>query len=429
MHKIHLSHLGCAKNMVDSEIFLSHFHEMGFEETQEPNDADLILVNTCGFIASAKEQSIDTIFESLEQKNAKVVVAGCLYQRYSNLPDQMPEVHGWLNENSFSGVKSLVEKLGFEKKTPSSSIDQYGRILLEKSSHAYLRISEGCDKSCSFCSIPGFKGKMVSRSIDSLLEEAQKLLDQGIQEINVVSQDTCNYGADIYGPAKGGKHLRTLIEKLCELDVFRIRLLYLYPLWLDQEFYQMIADQDKVCKYIDMPLQHASKDVLRKMKRPGDGERYLKELALIRNIIPGVTVRSTFVSGFPGETEQDHEQLKQFIEDAHLDWMGVFPYFREEGTSSFNMKSHVHHATRKKRAKELTSLWENQFFQKPSRVNEVHTVLIEEVNADYCIARTSFQAPEVDGVVYLPKYNGSVGEVLDVKVTADLDFDLEASPA
>ena len=341
--KIFLSHLGCAKNMVDTEIFLSHFLKLGFVETESSAHADLILVNTCGFIGPAKEQSIDTIFHHIKNDQAKVVVAGCLYQRYNDLNQQMPEVDGWLKSNSYQEVRSLVESLGFHTTTWNSPFDPYERVLFEKGPHAYLRISEGCNKTCTFCAIPKFKGKMVSRTMDSLISETKGLIDKGIKEINVVSQDTCNYGVDIYGPGAGGNHLLELLKKLVNTDIERIRLLYLYPLWLKEEFYEFMAKSPKVCNYIDMPLQHCNVEVLRAMKRPGSPQRYLDELSKIRSIIPNVSLRTTFLVGFPGETEAQFQELVSFVAQAKFDWMGAFSYSREESTNSYRLEGRVHH--------------------------------------------------------------------------------------
>ncbi len=425
-HKVHLAHLGCAKNMVDSEIFLAHFHRLGFSQTENPDDADLVLVNTCGFITAAKEQSIDTIFEHVEAKNRRVVVAGCLYQRYSNLPTEMPEVDGWLRTNRYKDVRTLIHKLGFATEGYSSTANQYERVLFEKNSHAYLRISEGCNKNCSFCSIPGFKGRMVSRTIDSLLEEAQRLIDKGVKEINIVSQDTCNYGVDLYGPGKGGKHFRTLLEKLTELNMERIRLLYLYPLWLDQHFYEFMAENPKICNYIDMPLQHSSRQVLKRMKRPGDGQRYLKELAIIRNIMPDVSIRTTLIVGFPGETEEDFKELTNFVESARFEWLGAFPYYREEETSAFDLKDQVHHKTKFRRQRQILETYHKSRNDLPTRIGQKHRVILEEEIDGIWLARTYFQAPEVDGVVYVKNHDGYTGEIIDVTITGELDFDLEA---
>lgn len=414
--------------MVDSEIFLAHFNRLGFRETEDADEADLVLVNTCGFITAAKEQSIDTIFEHTQRKNRRVVVSGCLYQRYNNLPEQMPEVDGWLRTNSFKDVRTLVQKLGFKADGFTSTVNQYDRILLEKSSHAYLRISEGCNKSCAFCSIPGFKGKMVSRQIDSLLQETQLLVDKGIKEINIVSQDTCNYGADIYGTAKGGEHLRTLVQEISKLDVERIRLLYLYPLWLNDSFYEFIAESEKVCNYIDMPLQHSSSNILKRMKRPGNGERYLKELEKIRSIIPDVSLRTTLIVGFPGEEEEDFKQLIQFVRSAKFEWLGAFPFFREEGTTAHDLDNQVHYATKLRRQRQILSAYQETRQVLPSRLGQIHKVILEEENEGIWIGRTYFQAPEVDGIVYVKNHSGFVGEVLNVEITSELEFDLEAKP-
>jgi len=424
--KIFLSHLGCAKNMVDSEIFLSHFLRLGFVETEVSDQADLVLINTCGFIQSAKEQSIDTIFQHIQNDKAKVLVAGCLYQRYETLKNQMPEVHGWLGSNSFEEVKSVVESLGFPTQPSYTPFDPYSRVLYEKGPHAYLRISEGCNKTCTFCAIPKFKGKMVSRSVESLVEEASRLVELGVKEINVVSQDTCNYGVDLYGPGSGGKHLLKLLRELEKTEVERIRLLYLYPLWLNQEFYEYMAQSSKICKYIDMPLQHCNQEVLKKMKRPGGAKRYLEELKKIRAVIPGVSLRSTFLVGFPGETEEQFQELISFVKEAKFDWMGAFSYSREEGTGSFHMEEMVHHRTRERRRRALIQAYETTREELPSRIGRSEMVLIEENTDGLCLGRTQHQAPEVDGVTYIADGAFTPGEYLKAIITHEEGFDLRA---
>ncbi len=412
--------------MVDSEIFLSHFLRLGFEETEESDEADLVLINTCGFIQSAKEQSIDTILEHIKRKEVRVVVAGCLYQRYKSLSTQIPEVDGWLKNNQWEEVKSLVEGLGFQGKPVETPFDPYSRVLYEKGPHAYLRISEGCNKTCTFCAIPKFKGKMSSRTIESLVEESTNLIKKGIREINVVSQDTCNYGVDLYGSAAGGRHLMRLLKELEKLDVARIRLLYLYPLWLSEEFYEYMAASDKICNYIDMPLQHSNREVLRAMKRPGDTGRYLKELQKIRSIIPDVSLRSTFLVGFPGETEEQFQELVSFVRNAGLEWMGAFTYSKEEGTTAFELSTRVHHKTRERRKRELIQAYEETRYKQPSRVGKSELVLMEEKIDGTWIGRTQHQAPEVDGVTYVSLQSAQPGDYIPVTIKAEEGFDLLA---
>lgn len=412
--------------MVDTEIFLSHFLKLGCVETENSGEADLILVNTCGFIGPAKEQSIDTIFHHVKNDKGKVVVAGCLYQRYGDLNEQIPEVDGWLKTNSFEEVKALLQKLGLNTSSWEMPFDPYDRVLFEKAPHAYLRISEGCNKTCAFCAIPKFKGKMVSRTMESLVLETENLVKKGIKEINVVSQDTCNYGVDIYGPGTGGIHLLELLKQLTRTDIERIRLLYLYPLWLNEQFYEFMAASPKICNYIDMPLQHCNVEVLRSMKRPGSPERYLNELNKIRSIIPGVSLRTTFLVGFPGETESQYQELVSFVSEAKFEWMGAFSYSREDGTSAFNNENMVHHRTVERRRRNLIETFEKNRDNNPSRVGQIEMVLVEENLNDTSIGRTQHQAPEVDGVTYLDAPNAKQGELIPAMITHEEGFDLRA---
>lgn len=426
-NKIHLAHLGCSKNMVDSEIHLSHFYKLGFEETQDPNDADIVLVNTCGFIKEAKEQSINTIFEHASAEDqSKVIVTGCLYQRYEDLDENMPEVDGWLQSNTLEDVEELVNKMGFETRTPNYQSSPFDRVLLEKTCHAYLRISEGCNKSCAFCSIPGFKGKMVSRTIESLVEEAKKLLQLGVKELNVVSQDTANYGIDIYGPGKGGKHLLQLLQELEKLDVFRIRVHYLYPLMMSDGFYEHIAQSDKICHYIDMPIQHCNNELLKKMKRPGTYQKYLEEIKRMKTIIPDLSLRSSFIVGFPSETEAQFLELVKFVKEAKFDWVGVFTYSHEEDTDAHQYKDTVHHRTKKRRKRELMEAYYNTKESLPSKVGNVVKVLLEEKSGDTWMGRSQYQATEVDGLIYIDVEDGQVGQIIEAKITEDIDVDQRA---
>ena len=426
-NRIHLAHLGCAKNLVDSEIYLGHFLRLGFSNTEDPQKADLVVVNTCGFINSAKEQSIDTILHHV-QDGRKVIVSGCFYQRYSEIEKQFPEVVGWLQSNQWEEVRSLVDRLGFKTPAFASQPPPWKRIALEHSPFAYLRISQGCNKSCTFCSIPGFKGKLVSRSIDSLVLETQSLIDRGAKEINLVSQDTVAYGLEFKGHSTGGEPLRKLIQELSKLDLERIRLLYLYPLWLKPAFYEFMAESKKVCNYIDMPLQHCSPDILTRMKRPGNASRYLKELSTIRPIFPEVAIRSTFIAGFPTETETCFNELKDFIKAARFDWMGVFTYSTEDGTPAADLQPRVHPKTRERRQRELVHCYEETRSDLPSRLGKQYSVILEERQGEIFIGRSEFQAPEVDGLTYVSEYQGELGDKIEIRVVEESGFDDLAVP-
>ena len=427
--RVHLAHLGCAKNMVDSEIHLANFHKLGFEPVEEADEADLVIVNTCGFIKDAKEQSIDTIFSMTDMKRPKVLVTGCLFQRYGDLNQQIPEVDGWLSSNTMEEAAGLAARLGFDIPQSTYFATDYTRVALESSPFAYLRIAEGCNKNCAFCSIPGFKGRMNSFDSQSLVQEAQELEKRGVVEVNIVCQDTANYGADLFGPAKGGRYLKELLQALLrETAIPRFRLLYLYPLWLDADFYEFMASEPRIANYIDMPLQHASKAVLQSMKRPGSGEQYLEELGRIRRIFGGqVALRTTFIVGFPGETKEQFEQLRQFVRDADFDWIGAFTYSHEEGTKAGRMKNDVHWKTREKRKDILMRDWQETKEKRKSLSGEVREVMLEELSGDWWIARSQYEAPEVDGVIHVQDPQGYPGKLTTVRMTNELDVDWEAA--
>jgi ribosomal protein S12 methylthiotransferase len=424
MKRIYLEPLGCPKNTVDAEILLADFSSYGFQSTDSPEDADLILVNTCSFIKSAKEESIQTILELAEQYEAPIVVTGCLSQRYPELHEQFPEVKGWLCENSPQAIEKLLKDLGY---SPLRLVEKAARVPVERGISAYLKIAEGCNRHCAFCSIPNFKGELKSRQIDHLLSETESLLQQGIKEINVVAQDTASYGLDLWG-GRPGEHLDSLLKELSKTQIPRIRVLYLYPLVLPAKFYETLAENPKICNYIDMPFQHASGKLLKAMKRFGNASDYLAELNTIRSIFENkLAIRSAVITGFPGESEEDFKILKDFVRAARFDWFACFSYSKEEETDAFQMEPQVHHMTIKKRQRQIEEIYHEQRLERPSQVGETLQVLVEETTQEgVALARSEFQAPEIDGLIYLSQFKGKPGDIVKAKITAESDFDQEA---
>jgi ribosomal protein S12 methylthiotransferase len=426
--KIHLVPLGCPKAMTDAEEILANFVSFGFQNTVNAAEADLIIINTCSFIKEAKEEAISTIFEYADFPKAKIVVSGCLPQRYPGLSAKIPEVHAWLDSTNRADIKKIIDTLGFTTSNSSEQTFSGKRFPVERGCSAYLKLSEGCTRRCSFCSIPGFKGNLVSKKPDEIILEAEQLIKEGVREINLVSQDTSSYGSDLYGEDRSGKHLKELLKELLPIkNLLRLRIMYLYPKQLKTEFYEFMAEQPGICNYIDMPMQHCNREILKRMGRPGSSEDYYLELQKIRQIFPDVAIRSAFITGFPGETEQQHQELLKFIELCRFDWLGIFAYSREEGTIAATYKNRIHHMTSRKRKRELLLKYENAR-NTNTRLPKIQNVLLEEnIGSNQWLGRSEFQAPEVDGCILVKNYCGQVGELVKVSICGESnDFDLEA---
>lgn len=421
--------LGCPKNQVDAEAMAASFLGSGCTYTADTALADIVLVNTCGFIESAKVESIDAILSYLklkaERPDLKVIVGGCLFERYrEELEREMPEVDGWLAQPGPAGVRALLGKLGYrvplEAPSPSPA---YGRpFLLNEPGIAYLKIAEGCDRPCSFCAIPAIKGRLRSRPIASLVQEARDLAVRlGVREVNLVAQDPASYGKDL----GDGTDLLALLRALDEVEeVAWFRLLYMFPFGLDERHLEVLAASKRFCPYLDMPLQHSHRDVLQAMRRPGDGERYLAHLKTIRERWPGVTLRTTFLVGHPGETEAHFQDLCRFVEQARVQWAGVFEYSPEEGTHAATLEHRVAKRTAARRAERLRELAEEARDLTPFRLGEIRQALVVELGEGFVSCRTASEAPEVDGCVLTPPHREArPGEFVRVRVDRSDGFD------
>lgn len=427
-NKVHLVPLGCPKAMVDAEEILAGFVNCGFQNTCHATEADIIIINTCSFINDAKKEALQTIFEYEKAFPAKIVVAGCLAQRYPELVSKLPEVHGWLPKSKQTDIQNLIHQLGFRQTNNLEQTDLLSRIPVERNFAAYVKISEGCNRRCTFCSIPSFKGALASKSIEQIMTETESLIKTGVKEINLVSQDTCSYGQDIYGLNNNGEHLKALIKELLSIkDLYRLRLMYLYPSILPTSFYEFMAAQNKICRYIDMPMQHCNSDILQKMGRRGNRQVYYQEIQKLRQIFPHSAIRSAFISGFPDETEEQHQELLSFIAACQFDWLGVFGYSREENTVAANYTNMVHHRRIARRKRELLDKYRDV---RPSyeHLPREQTVLLEEYlgNNQY-LGRNEFQAPEVDGCVFVKNCSAQLGDMVRVTICGESnEFDLEA---
>lgn len=439
--RVSLISLGCARNLVDSEVLLGHVVEEGLQVVQDAEDADVVVVNTCGFIESAKQESIDTILavaKLKEEGNLKGVIAvGCLAQRYGEqLRESIPELDGVFGLSDYSGVPAVVRRIvngsakrwvatvdGGKPKGPRSDTK---RVLLTPKSFAYLRISEGCDHTCTFCAIPQMRGKNRSKPIEVLFEEAEGLAAAGIKELVVVAEDSTAYGLD----TTRKRQIHTLLEKLGEVSgIAWIRLMYAYPHTVAPELTRFLREHEKAVKYLDIPIQHISSPMLKAMKRGVSGEQVRGILDRLRDEVPGIAVRSTLITGFPGETEQDFAALKDLVQSYRFERLGVFPYSREESTPAHDMPDQVPQEVAEARAQELMAMQVPimRAFQQ-SFVGRTVPVLVDgyDQDAKRMVGRTFADAPEVDCRVLLPKAAAESGDLVSAVITGADDYELTA---
>ena len=436
--KVGFVSLGCAKNLIDTEVMLGIMRENGIDLTTNPADADILIVNTCAFILSAKEESITTILNLAEYKNGKcrsLIVAGCLGQLYkSNLLDEMPEVDAIIGTGAWNRIMEAIEEtlsgrrviLIGEKQIIYSATTP--RIRTTPNYTAYVKIAEGCNNRCSFCSIPLIRGRQISRPIEDIRAEVENLAAQGVKEINLIAQDTTAYGIDIYGKPQ----LVELLRELVKVEkIHWIRILYAYPRRFTDELIDLIAAEPKICNYVDLPLQHASDKILKSMNRPDTRESIEILLKKVREKIPGVTIRSTFIVGFPGETDEDFLELKNFVQEQRLDKVGVFTYSQEEDTAAYDFPDQISEEVMQERYHELMSLQSliSQEINESLEGREME-VLIEnrdEEVPEVVAGRSYRDAPEVDGMVYIENDGRSkAGDIVRVKVLAGFVYDVAA---
>jgi ribosomal protein S12 methylthiotransferase len=436
--KIGFVSLGCPKNLVDSEVMMGQLVAKGHELTPHPDQADVLVVNTCSFIDPAKKESVDTILEMAEYKKVgrarKLIVAGCLVERYrGDIRQEMPEVDAIVGTNELDSIVALCE--GMEP-TPTSGNQPYlyhdltPRVLATPRHFAYIKIAEGCDHPCTFCVIPQYRGNFRSRRFESVISEATRLFQQGVREINLIGQDTTCYGEDL--GLKDG--LADLLARLAEIETAHpkwVRFLYAYPNKVTQKLLDTIAEHRDLVKYIDMPLQHASAQVLKRMKRGSSGDLFLKLLERIRRTIPGVAIRTSFIVGFPGETAEDFEELCQFVEAAKFDNLGVFTYSDEDTSASFALDGKVDGRTIQNRKRHLMAI-QRKIARKRNRglVGSEVPVLVEGPSEETDLlwaARMPTQAPEIDGVTLINDFEGEeprTGEMRTLRITEAHDYDV-----
>lgn len=427
MKKINIVTLGCSKNTVDSENVAGHLKEAGFtiRFDDDKNDADIVIINTCGFIGDAKEESIAAILEYAELKRRKknpkkIVVCGCLSQRYADeLRAEIPEV------DAFYGVNDWNKLLGDIMDEYSEKDFTAQRVVSTPKHYAYLKIAEGCNRSCSYCAIPLIRGKFVSRPIDDLVGEAKQLVAQGVKELLVIAQDTTYYGMDIYGK----RALAELLERLAvESGAKWIRLHYTFPSSFPDDVIEVMKKYKCICNYIDIPLQHISTDVLASMKRGIDKEGTLQLMQMFRNKLPDVAIRTALIVGYPNETEEDFEQLKDFVRDMRFDRLGVFRYSAEEGTPSFLLGDTVSEEEKQRRMDEIMELQETISIEKNSeKVGKEYMVLIDRREGDFWVGRTEYDSPEIDNEVLISAEEMLVeGRFYKVRIIEAMEYDLMA---
>ncbi|WP_394708530.1 30S ribosomal protein S12 methylthiotransferase RimO [uncultured Desulfuromusa sp.] len=435
--KVSLVSLGCPKNLVDSEVMLGHLPSDRYEIILDESQADIIIVNTCAFINDAKEESVDTILEVSDYKEQGhcqlLVVAGCLPQRYQEvLKDQLPEVDLFIGTSEGPLIVELIEQQ-LQSKTPGEVVGspdylydhRTPRVNSSPTYSSYVKIAEGCSNHCSYCIIPQLRGKLRSRSIASVVEETQNLAAQGVTEIILIAQDITDYGAD----RNDGASLVKLLKELVKVDkVIWIRLLYAYPDGVSDELIELIATEEKICKYLDLPLQHIDDHLLTQMNRHLDEAQTRELVQRLRDKIPDLTLRTSFIVGFPGETNEQFNKLLKFVEEGHFERVGVFRYSREEGTAAAKFPEQVPARTKKSRLNKLMKAQARVSFSKNrSLVGSTELVLVEGYSDETDLllkGRSARQAPEIDGQFLITSGVADVGEYVQLKITDSSEYDL-----
>lgn len=444
MKKVGFVSLGCPKNLVDSEVMMGQLKSAGYEITNNSEDADTIVVNTCGFIESAKQESIEAILEATDAKgsgNAKrVVVAGCLVERYrDDLIKELPEVDAFIGTNEIEKIldaansdvefnRLTLNPIGGKTATYLYDFDT-PRYRATESHTAFIKIAEGCDRPCAFCSIPGMRGSFRSRRFGSILKEAEDLAKQGVKEVVLIAQDSSRFGEDL-GEVDA---LAKLVRALGEIrDLEWVRVMYAYPTHISDEFLKAIADTPKAVNYLDMPLQHASRNVLKLMKRGGTRESLEKLIKRVREKVPGITIRTTFITGFPGETDEDFEELMAFVKNCEFDNVGVFTYSDEEGTPAFDLPGKVDPKIAKaRRARLMKEQAKISKRKNKAKVGNIYKVLFEGLSKESDLlfqGRLEGQAQEIDGYVLIndmpEDLDPQIGAIYDVRISEAHDYDL-----
>lgn len=432
-YKVGMISLGCPKNQVDGEVLLAKLADAGFKIVNTIEDSDIMIVNTCGFIEDAKTEAIETILEVAEYKNAgiisAIVVTGCLAERYKDdVLSELPEVDAVVGIGANSDIVKVCQKALCGISTANFPNKCYlplneKRMLSTPPHWAYLKIAEGCDNRCAFCAIPGIRGKFRSRPMVEVIDEAKALAAKGIKEVILIAQDTTKYGQDIYGEYK----LAALLKELVKIDGIEwIRLYYCYPQRITDELIEVIRDNEKICNYIDVPLQHSDATVLRNMRRVGTGDDYKALIAKMRKEIPDLALRTTLMVGFPGETDEQFENLCSFIKDVKFDRMGCFAFSPEEDTPAYDMDNQLDDDVKNHRQEILMDLQYgiSESLNK-SRVGKTYKVIVDSVKDNVCVGRSYMDSPEIDtGIIFSSTPDIKIGDFVNVKITDVNGYDL-----
>ena len=431
--KVGFVSLGCSKNLVDTEKTIGIFKANGYEIVADPKEAEAIVINTCGFIEKAKEEAINTILEMAEYKKKKckfLIVMGCLVERYKEeLIKAIPEVDLFVKYSEYNTLWQQIENLlnskeRIEDKKYNEFENIKERVISTGNNYAYLKIADGCSNRCTYCAIPYIRGPQISRKMEDILEEANKLVKDGYKELILIAQDTTKYGTDIYGRPM----LSQLLKELGKIkDLHWIRFLYAYPETIDDELIKVVKENDKICKYFDIPIQHISDKVLKIMNRKSNGKSIRELIKKLRNEIPNVVIRTTVMVGFPGETKEDFEELYNFLKEAKFDKLGCFSYSKEDGTPAARIKEQIHPMTKKSRYNKIMSLQ-----QKISKENlqlqigkEVEILIEEKIANKIYLGRTYMDVPEIDGVAYITtEQDLNIGDFAKAKIVDVDNYDL-----
>jgi len=423
--KVNFVSLGCAKALVDSEKLLGALKNTNFSVVDDPEKADSMVINTCGFIDIARQESIDTILHAAklkkEGKIGKLIVMGCLSERYpQELSSEIPEVDYFFGSNDHTKIMQFLTGKEYAQDDPI-----FLRSILTPEHFAYIKIAEGCDNGCSFCSIPIMRGLQKSRSIDSILWEAEKLLEQGIKELLVIAQDTTSYGWDL----KPKQYLGDLISELDNLNFEWIRIHYAHPAHLSKKIIQSMADSKNVCSYLDMPIQHASDPILKSMRRGLNSNGIKKRIQLLREAIPDIRIRTTLIAGYPGETNEDFNKMFSFVEEVQFDRLGVFTYSEEDGTLAKNLKDDIPINVKNDRKAQIMDLQADISNEKnQSMIGKTLKVLIDDVGEKHSVGRTEYDSPEIDNIVNINQAL-KIGQFYNIKIESANEFELIGSPS
>ena len=432
--KVGMVSLGCPKNQCDAELMMDKIHKAGYKLVPEAGLADVVVINTCGFIQSAKEEAIEEIMEAINRKNdginKKIIVTGCLAQRYTQqMDEEFPEIDGVLglgcNGDIVKAIQEVMQDKRIIKGSELGEHDMEGDRLLSTLPHyAYLRIADGCDNRCSYCAIPYIRGSFRSRKMENIIEEAKSLADSGVKELILIAQDTTRYGLDLYKRLA----LPELLDKICEIEGIKwIRLLYCYPERITDRLIDCIKRQDKILPYLDVPIQHCDSDILKAMNRSGDRHSLWDLFAKLRTEIPNLILRTTLITGFPGETEEQFVELAEFVNSVKFEHLGCFAYSAEEGTPAAEMENQIPDAEKEHRCEIITEQQEVRFADFCSeQAGKVFETVVEGYDRyfEMYFGRNYMYAPEIDGMVYFTGKGLTVGQFVNVKITDSVDNNL-----